>query len=166
MPDHGGQQGSGEPAQPEPPVEVLRAYRLWMVAVRVGLVLPVLILIPIYVVVRYGPDPLSYLASVSFADLAVLLVVVLGFVGTIWFSARRMRVGDRRGRIGVAVVGGIWGLLMLLVGLYNAFGDAPFWSVRFWALLALVQAGAIVAAEVSMFRPGANAYFGRGSPTR
>jgi hypothetical protein len=134
-----------------------------MAAVKIGLVLPVLILISIWIVIRHGlaiQNP--YFASPSFFGLAGLLVVVLGFLGSIFLFARGMVVGKRRDRIGVAVVGGAWGLLMLTVGLYNAFGDAPFWSVRFWAILALLQAAAIAAAVVLMFRPNANAYFARG----
>jgi hypothetical protein len=134
-----------------------------MAAVKIGLVLPVLILISIWIVIRHGlaiQNP--YFASPSFFGLAGLLVVVLGFLGSIFLFARGMVVGKRRDRIGVAVVGGAWGLLMLTVGLYNAFGDVPFWSVRFWAVLALLQAAAIAAAVVLMFRPNANAYFAPG----
>ncbi|MFC5993562.1 hypothetical protein ACFQE5_04945 [Pseudonocardia hispaniensis] len=154
------------PERPDTPGAVRWSYRLWMLAVCLGFVLPGLVLLIVYLWWRSGFTlPLGDNSPSSLLGLVAVVLVMLIFLGSIRHYARRMSAGERHGRVRVAVVGGIWGLLMLVVGFYNAFGDAPFGSVRIWGLLALAQVAAIVLACALMFSPHANVYFGR-SPHR
>jgi hypothetical protein len=108
------------------------------------------------------PLVLIALGAPGTAATVVALAVLAVYSGIVLYLARRMLDGARFGRAGVAVTGGLWGLLLIVVGLYNLGGDAPFWSVRFWALLALALGATAAIANVLMFRPRAAAYFRSG----
>ena len=137
---------------PRPPVprEVVHAFRLWRVVGGTGLMLAG---VPLVLIALGAPGT---------AATVVALAVLAVYSGIVLYLARRMLDGARFGRAGVAVTGGLWGLLLIVVGLYNLGGDAPFWSVRFWALLALALGATAAIATVLMFRPRAAAYFRSG----
>lgn len=141
---------SAEPPRQPLPGAVRWSFRLWRAVGVLGLIPLVVVL----VVTLYGV-PVSAPADQSILVGIAVLAVVTAFSCAILYFARRALAGRRRARTVLAVVGGIWGALLLMTALANARADE---SV-FWAVLALAQVEAIVAAIVLMYLPDAGRYF-------
>jgi hypothetical protein len=137
---------------PEPPLPgaVRWSFRLWKAVGVLGLIpLGVVLFVTVYGVPVSAPADQSIL--VGFA----VLTVVTAFSCAILYFARRMLAGRKRARTVIAVVGGIWGVLLFMIALSSARADE---SVP-WAVFALAQVEAIVAAIVLMYLPGTSRYF-------
>jgi hypothetical protein len=141
---------SAQPPRPPLPAAVRWSFRLWKAVGVLGLIpLGVVLFVTLYGVPVSAPADQSILVGIA------VLAVVTAFSCAILYFARRTLAGRRRARTVLAVVGGIWGVLLFMIALANARSDE---SVP-WAVLALAQVEAIVAAIVLMYLPEASRYF-------
>ncbi|MDO3700293.1 hypothetical protein Q3W71_01175 [Micromonospora sp. C28SCA-DRY-2] len=145
------------PATADAPASVRTASVLWMIAIAAGVFETVLAVVGLF-----AEGPVSPAEIVVGVGVRLVVFVVAGYL------AVRLSQGRNWARLALALLLGVFGSLSLLIDpiqwlldgneLSSAFADVTLMELLF-ATSRIVHLGAVGAAMVSMFRPGANVYF-------